>query len=290
VELLKINPDEIENINKIPFIPIELFKTKKIITGDEHYEKVFKSSGTTSALRSRHFVKDIMLYERSLLECFEYFYGKPEDYCFLALLPAYEENPDSSLIYMTDCLIKKSRNEYSGFYQNRNEKLSDNLKNLSYNGSKTVILGVSYALLDFAETRKLKLNDNVIIIETGGMKGRRKEIVREELHQVLCNSFGVERIHSEYSMTELMSQAYSTGYGRFRCPSWMKIVIRDINDPLTIMDYMQTGAVNIIDLANINSCSFIATQDLGKIYPDETFEILGRYDNSDLRGCNLLID
>jgi hypothetical protein len=233
-------------------------------------------------------VADLKIYEHSYLNCFEQFYGAVDDLCILALLPSYLERQGSSLIYMIDDLIKKSKHPESGFYLNDFHALKRKLEQLTASGSKVLLIGVSFALLDFVELYDLKLS-NAIIMETGGMKGRRKEMVREELHEVLKAGFGVSVIHSEYGMTELLSQAYSNGNGIFRTPSWMKVLIRDTEDPLSFQTTGKTGGINIIDLANINSCSFIATQDLGKRYADGSFKILGRFDHSDIRGCNLMI-
>jgi len=275
------------NIYDIPFLPISFFKTNQIICQGKAVEKIFLSSGTTGA-QSKHLVSDMSLYKESYLKSFELFYGDITQYCILSLLPSYRKQENSSLIYMVDDLILKSKNEQSGFYLNNYEKLFFTLKELEKKGEKTILFGISYALLNLAEQFSQKLK-HTIIIETGGTKGR-KEIVKEELHQKLKSAFSLETIHSEYGMTELLSQSYSNGNGIFKCPSWKKVIIRDVNDPLSIIGENKTGGINIIDLANIYSCPFIATQDLGKIFTDETFKILGRFDNSDLRGCNLLIE
>lgn len=285
-KLLKVTPSEVTQLEKIPFLPIEFFKTQQVICGDNNYEQVFLSSGTTGENQSKHYVKNLKVYEQSFLKGFELFYGNISDYCFLALLPSYMEREGSSLIYMTEYLIKHSNNPLSGFYLNNYNDLIDTLKKL--NAQKTILIGVSFALLDLAEKHQLDLS-NIIIMETGGMKGRRKEMTRTELHQIYNDSFNVNQIHSEYGMTELLSQAYSKGNGLFETPPWMKILIRDTNDPFHLLDNNQTGGINVIDLANYNSCSFIATQDLGKTFASNSFEVLGRFDNSDLRGCNLLI-
>jgi len=287
--LLKIDPQEINTIKKIPFLPIEFFKSEKVMSGEFIPEQVFLSSGTTGSNQSKHYVKNTAVYEESFRKCFFQFYGNIEDYCVLALLPSYMEREGSSLIYMTEDLIKKSNHELSGFYLDEHEQLINNLEMLKNHGQKTILIGVSFALLDLAEKHQLDLS-HVIIMETGGMKGRRKELTREELHKIYKSSFKVDKIHSEYGMTELLSQAYSLGSGIYQPPNWMKVLIRDINDPFTLLSDGKTGGVNIIDLANIDSCSFIATQDLGKKNNEKAFEILGRFDNSDLRGCNLLID
>ena len=286
--LLKVKPTTVTSIEKIPFIPVEFFKSKQVISGDATFETIFLSSGTTGDNQSKHFVKDLKVYEQSFVKGFEEFYGQLTDYCFLALLPSYLEREGSSLIYMTEYLIKHSNNPFSGFYLDNYDALIKTLEKLKKQPQKTILIGVSFALLDLAEKHQINL-ENIIIMETGGMKGRRKEMTRTELHSIYKNRFNVKEIHSEYGMTELLSQAYSKGNGIFKTPNWMKILIRESNDPFNILSTNQTGGVNVIDLANYNSCSFIATQDLGKILDDNSFEILGRFDNSDLRGCNLLI-
>ena len=292
LEQLHIDILQINHIEQIPFLPIEFFKTQEVtltpnFSSKRRGERVFQSSGTTSENRSRHYVSDISLYEESFRNGFGYFYGDIKNHCVLALLPSYRK--DSSLIYMVNDLIKRSEKKHSGFYLDNTDELITTLKLLNGLGQKTLLFGVSFALLNLAEKCSLKLQ-NAIVMETGGMKGQRKEIVREELHRILCGKLGVDTIHSEYGMTELLSQAYSKGKGIFRCPPWMRILIRDVNDPFTILKENQTGGINIIDLANIYSCSFIATQDLGKRHADGSFEVLGRFDNSDLRGCNLMIE
>jgi phenylacetate-coenzyme A ligase PaaK-like adenylate-forming protein len=249
---------------------------------------VFSSSGTTGNQNSRHYVKDISLYEESFFRSFEMFFGKPDDYIILALLPSYLEREGSSLIYMVDHLMQKSDHPENGFYLHEYEELSGKLQILKNQGKKVILIGVSFALLDMAERHPLDFPD-LVIIETGGMKGRRQELVREELHNRLKKAFSVDRICSEYGMTELLSQAYSMGEGLFMTPPWMKILIRDTNDPFTLIADGRTGGINVIDLANIHSCSFIATQDLGKMNKDGRFEVLGRFDNSDVRGCNLMV-
>jgi phenylacetate-coenzyme A ligase PaaK-like adenylate-forming protein len=298
IEQLKINPFEIRSIFQIPFLPIQFFKTHHIVTqpqtlniNPDSYrdQTVFTSSGTTGNETSKHYVTDLKIYERSFLKCFELFYGNIEDYCFLALLPSYLERKDSSLIYMSDLLIKKSKHLKSGFYLDNIDELHLTLQELEKQNKKTILLGVTYALLDFAEKFPMKLK-HTIIIETGGMKGKRKEMLREEVHKLLSDAFDVDKIHSEYGMTELLSQAYSNGNGIFFSPPWMKTLIRDVNDPMVLVENEKSGGINIIDLANIYSCSFIATQDLGKKYSDGSFEVLGRFDESDLRGCNLMIE
>ena len=285
---LKIVPDQVENISQIPFLPIQFFKTHPIKTGTFNAQETFLSSGTTGENQSKHFVKDLSLYEKSYLNAFQQFYGNVKEYCVLALLPSYLERKGSSLIYMAEDLIEKSNHSDSGFFLDNYAKLMKILQKNIKNGQKTILLGVSFALLDLAEQHQIDLS-KVIIMETGGMKGRRKELTRAELHRIYKTSFNATEIHSEYGMTELLSQAYSKGEGIFETPPWMKIIIRDINDPFTTLENNRTGGINIIDLANIDSCSFIATQDLGKKLADHQFEVLGRFDNSDLRGCNLLI-
>lgn len=286
-----IDPEKIQSVSQIPFLPIEIFKTQEVITGTRHsasgIQHVFHSSGTTGTERSRHYVLDISIYEKSFQKCFELFFGKANQYAILAILPSYYENKHSSLMYMVMDLIRNSRNKYSSFYNSKDENLQQIIETLLKQKQKTILFGVSSALLDLPYN-KTKSSKDLLVIETGGMKGRREELTREELHATLCDKFGVKNIYSEYGMTELLSQAYSTGKGIFKCPPWMKVLARDANDPFQLLPYEKTGALNIIDLANINSCSFIATQDVGKIYKDRSFEMLGRMDNSDLRGCNLL--
>lgn len=288
VQLLGIDAQSVENLRNIPFLPIEFFKSHKVISSENRVNQIFKSSGTTGVLQSKHYVTDLDLYEKSFVKGFEHFYGEIENYTVLALLPGYLERKGSSLIYMIDYFIKKSSSAHSGFYLNNLEALSDALVALDSKGQKILLVGVTYALLDLIEKKRFKLK-NTIIMETGGMKGKRKELVRQELHELLSKGFGVEQIHSEYGMTELLSQAYSLGKGIFETPPWMQIIIRDTEDPFSELETGKTGGINVIDLANINSCSFIATQDLGrKIGPDK-FEILGRFDHSDIRGCNLMV-
>lgn len=281
-------PLHVKRIVDIPFLPIAFFKSKKITSSLAAPEILFTSSGTTGNLTSTHYVTDVSLYQESYLRAFSYFYGNIEDYCILALLPSYLEREGSSLIYMADDLIQKSKHPESGFYLDHTELLIQKLIALDKKKTKIILIGVSFALVAIAEKHKLDLK-NVIIMETGGMKGRRKEMIREELHDILKSGFGVDAIHSEYGMTELLSQAYSKGNGLFNTPPWMKILIRDTEDALSYQENGKTGGVNVIDLANSNSCSFIATQDLGKKFDDGSFEVLGRFDYSDIRGCNLLV-
>lgn len=285
---LKKHPKNTKHYSEIPFLPIEFFKTHPLIDQMGKEELVFKSSGTTGMSRSQHFLANVKLYEESFINGFKHFYGSPEEIVILALLPSYVENGDSSLVYMANKLIQLSQQKESGFYLNNYNELIAQLQQLKDSSKKVILLGVSYALLDIAEKTQISY-PKLFIMETGGMKGRRKEMVREELHEYLRAGFGVDKIHSEYGMTELLSQAYSKGNGIFETPPWMKIMIRDVNDPLSWMPEGKSGAVNIIDLANFHSISFIATQDLGKITAKNQFEILGRFDHSDVRGCNLLI-
>jgi hypothetical protein len=276
------------NIYEIPFLPIDFFKQEQIICQGKGVEEVFLSSGTTGD-QSRHLVSDLSIYQTSFTKSFELFYGEITDYCILSLLPNYREREGSSLIYMVDELIRKSEHEKSGFYLNDYEGLSETIAELEKKKQKTILIGVSYALLDLAENFP-QILEYTTIIETGGTKGKRKEFLKEELHKILKNSFGLQNIHSEYGMTELLSQSYSKGKGIFKSPPWKKVLIRDTNDPLSIIGEHKTGGINIIDLANIYSCPFISTQDLGKTYDDGSFSVLGRFDNSDVRGCNLLVE
>ncbi|MCX6325091.1 MAG: acyl transferase [Bacteroidia bacterium] len=285
---LRKTRDAVKTTDDIPFLPVEFFRNKKIITGNLPVEMIFESSGTTGVAPGKHFVNDLSLYEESFLKTFLLFYGDPGEYLIAALLPSYTEREGSSLVYMADRLIKRSSYPLSGFYKGDIEDMMRTIKNAKQEKQKTLLLGVSFALLDLAEKLSPDLS-GVIVMETGGMKGRRKELTRSELHAILKEKFNVPSIHSEYGMTELMSQAYSKGNGIFYCPPWMKVVIRDPLDPLSLYtETGRTGGINIIDLANINSCSFIATGDLGKLHDDGGFEVLGRFDNSDIRGCNLL--
>ena len=287
-DLLYIHPSDVHALEDIPFLPIQFFKNKKIISSLEKVQEVFTSSGTTGSITSKHYVTDIEFYKESYLKGFAHFYGNIEDYTVLALLPNYLERKGSSLVYMVADLIKRSKNKKSGFYLNNIDELAKKLIHLDKKGQKILLIGVSFALLDLIEKHKFQLK-NTIVMETGGMKGRRKELVRDELHQILQNGFGVDAIHSEYGMTELLSQGYSKGNGIFETPSWMRILTRDTEDALTILPTGKAGGINIIDLANYNSCSFLATQDLGKVHQNGTFEIIGRFDNSDIRGCNLMV-
>jgi phenylacetate-coenzyme A ligase PaaK-like adenylate-forming protein len=285
--MLRIHPENIKILPQIPFLPISFFKTHLVKTGNYVPEIEFCSSGTTGNETSRHFIKDVALYERTFWHSFEYFYGDPSQYCFLALLPNYLEQKHSSLIYMMNKLISDSKYAESGFYLYNYEELYEKIIILRQKKIKTVLFGVSFALLDFAEKFTFEFPD-LLVFETGGMKGRRPEIVKEELHQILCNSFGVKQIHSEYGMCELMSQAYSNGQNLFAAPPWMKFLLRDEKDPLNCSETLDSGAINIIDFANIYSCAFIATDDLGKRAANGMIEILGRLDAAQVRGCNLL--
>ena len=286
-DLLYKHPADVKHVSDIPFLPIQFFKSHNVLSSSQTIEKTFSSSGTTGITTSKHFVTDLKLYEDSYLKAFKHFYGNIEDYVVLALLPSYLERDGSSLIYMVNDLISKSKKAESGFYLNNLEDLARTLQSLEAKNQKTILIGVSFALLDLVEQYKFNLQ-HTVVMETGGMKGRRKEIIRQELHHILKTGFGVKQIHSEYGMTELLSQAYSKGNGVFECAPWMKILTRDTEDALTIQQPNKTGGINVIDLANFNSCAFIATQDLGKVYDNGQFEIIGRFDNSDIRGCNLM--
>ena len=283
-----IDKAAITSVKEIPFLPVEFFRSHKIITGSLPVIKIFESSGTTGASVSRHYLVDTEIYKRSFLQAFSLFYGDPSEYFIAALLPSYAERENSSLVYMMANLIKASNDTRSGFFKNNIRELISTIGLARAEGRKIFLMGVSFALLDLAEKFSPDLSDS-IIMETGGMKGRKKEITRTELHSILKNRLNVKVIHSEYSMTELLSQAYSKGNGIFRCPPWMKILIRDPQDPLSIItEPGRTGGISIIDLANLYSCSFIATNDLGRLHKDGGFEVLGRFDASDIRGCNLL--
>lgn len=287
-DFLKTDVQKVKSLQQIPFLPIQFFKSHEVVSNTNEIQETFTSSGTTGMITSQHLVTDVSLYEQSYRLAFSEFYGNIEDYAVLALLPSYLERSGSSLIYMVKDLIELSNNEHSGFYLHNYDELITKLIELDNSGQNVILIGVTYALLDLIEKQHFQLK-NTLIMETGGMKGHRKEMIREELHQILSQGFGVPSIHSEYGMTELLSQAYSLGNGIFECPSWMYILIRDTEDALSYVDYGKTGGVNVIDLANINSCSFIATQDLGKKQPNNTFEVLGRFDHSDIRGCNLMV-
>ena len=285
---LNTDIQKVKSIEQIPFIPIQFFKSHEIVSNKNPIQKTFTSSGTTGITTSKHLITDLSQYENSYRKGFSQFYGNIEDYVVLALLPSYLEREGSSLIYMVADLITMTQNTESGFYLHNHEELLEKIIRLDSSGQNIILIGVTYALLDLIEKQKIQLK-NTIIMETGGMKGKRKEMIREELHEQLCQGFGVTAIHSEYGMTELLSQAYSLGNGIFECPPWMQILIRDTEDALTYIPDGKTGGINVIDLANINSCPFIATQDLGKKNPNNSFEVLGRFDNSDIRGCNLMV-
>ncbi|MCL2131594.1 MAG: acyltransferase [Lentimicrobiaceae bacterium] len=289
-DMLHCEKERIVAVEQIPFLPIEFFKTQRIIAEGKSAQLRFTSSGTTGMQTATHFVADKTLYEESFLRCFRRFVGNPKDYAVLALLPSYLERENSSLVYMVNELIVQSENPDSGFYLYDFEQLADKINRLDANNKKILVFGVSFALLDLVGQYQFNPK-NLIVFETGGMKNRRKEITREELHQKLQIGFGVKTIYSEYGMTELLSQAYSTDGKTFNAPAWVKILIRDPQDPLSIVNQPdRRGGINVIDLANLYSCSFIATQDLGKIHSDGSFEVLGRIQNSDIRGCNMLID
>ncbi len=288
VDFLKRKPEDVQEIAQIPFLPIEIFKTHQVIASDHKTlpQLVFSSSGTTGAQVSKHFVAFPDVYEQSFLKGFAHFYGNPEDYRILALLPSYLERGGSSLVYMADRLIRESGHPDSGFFLDNKTELRKILTNPTQ--QKTLLIGVSYALLDLASDGELRL-ENTIVMETGGMKGRRKEMTRTELHSVLKDGLGISEIHSEYGMTELLSQAYAKKHGHFACPPWMRLAVRDANDPLSPAIAGRSGGINVTDLANLYSCSFIATSDLGRALPNGTHEILGRFDYSDMRGCNLMV-
>lgn len=293
-DAIKTDLQKIKSIAQIPFLPIQFFKTKKVTTGNFDNGLLFESSGTTGSINSKHFVKDKSIYEASFRNAFRLFYGNPGDHCIIGLLPSYLERQHSSLVYMVNDLVEKSNDPNSGFYLYDTEKLHRTLLGNEKNHRPTLLIGVTYALLDFAEKYNMKLK-HTIIMETGGMKGRREELTRQQVHEILKQRLGVGEVHSEYGMTELLSQAYAKREGIFNCPPWMKIILRAEDDPFEIIastgikkDFA-TGVINIIDLANIYSCSFIATDDMGKLYKDGSFEVLGRVDNSDIRGCGLMI-
>jgi phenylacetate-coenzyme A ligase PaaK-like adenylate-forming protein len=287
-DFLKTDVQKVKTIQQIPFLPIQFFKSHEVVSNSNPIQTIFTSSGTTGMVTSKHLVTDVSIYEESYRKAFSQFYGNIEDYVVLALLPSYLEREGSSLIHMVDDLIQLSKHPESGFYLHNYDELIEKIIQLDQSGQNVILIGVTYALLDLIEKQSFQL-ENTIIMETGGMKGKRKEMIREELHQELCNGFGVKSIHSEYGMTELLSQAYSLGDGIFECPSWMQISIRDTEDALSYIREGKTGGINVIDLANINSCSFIATQDLGKKYSNGSFEVVGRFDHSDIRGCNLMV-
>lgn len=289
---LHINPAEVTSVEKIPFLPISFFKTHKVTTTSFEPEAIFESSGTTASINSRHFVKNIQVYKKSFTTAFQKFYGPVSNKCIIGLLPSYLERKNSSLVSMAEELISLSNNKLSGFYLYDFEKLHSTLLHNEILKQPTLLIGVTYALLDFAEKYPLQLR-NTIVMETGGMKGRREELTRQQVHTILQKQLGTALVHSEYGMTELLSQAYSKGDGIFHCPPWMKVLIREEDDPFFVSDSTTinkplNGCINIIDLANIYSCSFIATEDTGRLYTNGTFEVLGRLDVSDIRGCSLM--
>jgi phenylacetate-coenzyme A ligase PaaK-like adenylate-forming protein len=287
-----LDPKQVREPDQVPFLPVEFFRTHRVICGNVTPGLIFESSGTTRMEPSRHYVADPGLYQESFSRGFTSVYGDPSGLCILALLPSYLEREGSSLVYMMEHLIRMSGHPESGFYLDQGEKLAGVLGRCNRNGQPTLLIGVSFALLDLAEKYPMELGDHIVVMETGGMKGRRKELIREELHRILRKAFHSKVIHSEYGMTELLSQAYSTGKGIFRCPPWMKVLIREPNDPLSILSPLkvsQSGGINIIDLANLYSCAFIATGDLGVLHPDGSFEVRGRFDHADVRGCNLMV-
>ena len=288
VDHLTVKPEKVTDVTQIPFLPIEFFKRHRVVTGSWEEERVFESSGTTGQVSSKHLVYDGDFYLDNCRLLFERAYGSLADYTVLALLPSYLERSGSSLIYMAEDFIKKSADKRSGFFLHNTEELVTLLTNLKKEGKKTLLLGVTFGLLDLAEKYQLDLS-GTIVMETGGMKGRRKEMLRAEVHQVLKSAFNLEVIHSEYGMTELFSQAYSKGWGVFEPAGSMSVMMRDVNDPLTVSNNLRSGGLNIIDLANVHSCCFIETKDLGKVHGDGSFEVLGRMDNSDIRGCNLML-
>ena len=287
-DLLCKHPCDIKKIKDIPFLPIEFFKSHEIKISSKKTSKIFTSSGTTGSNLSKHFVTDLNLYEKSFMNCFKIFYGNIKEYTILGLLPSYLERNNSSLVYMINKMIKQSKFPESKFYLDEIDELKKTILKLEKSKRKTILIGVSYALLDLIEYHKFNLQ-YTLVMETGGMKGMRKELIKSELHKLLRNGFGVNNIHSEYGMTELLSQAYSKKNGLFSTPPWMNILIRDTEDAQSILPLNRTGGINIIDLANINSCSFIATMDLGKLHKNGQFEIMGRFDQSDIRGCNLMV-
>lgn len=287
---INCDPQKVDRLNEIPFLPISLFKSFPVVCGPADAQLIFESSGTTGTTNSRHYVKDLSIYEHSFTTAFRQFYGDPGAWCILGLLPSYLERGNSSLVYMVRQLIDASRHLQSGFYLYDFKALSATLQDLEKKGQKALLIGVTYALLDFAQAHPMPLH-HTTVMETGGMKGRKRELLREEVHLQLQRAFRLSAIHSEYGMTELLSQAYAQKEGRFYTPAWMKALIREEDDPMALhfqTEKRRTGALNIIDLANIHSCSFIATEDVARLYPDGSFEVLGRLDNTDIRGCSLM--
>ena len=294
VDALKINPDSVNSIESIPFLPISFFKTHEVKTTTFDPEIIFESSGTTGQNTSRHFVKSLSVYQQSFMKTFTSFYGNPQSWCILGLLPGYLERGNSSLVKMVAELIEKSNNSHSGFYLHNYDKLYQTIAFNEIRQYPTLLIGVTFSLLDFAEKYSMKLKYTTVM-ETGGMKGKRKEITRAEVHDFLKNNFEIQSVHSEYGMTELLSQAYSLKDGIFHNPPWMKVLIREVNDPLSVNLFSasskpERGLINVIDLANLYSCCFIATDDIGKLYRNGSFEVLGRHDASDIRGCSLLTE
>lgn len=288
IGLLGLRPSKIQGLHQIPFLPVELFKGHRVVTGSFEPEAVFASSGTTGSIPSKRHVQSLDWYRRCFSAIFKESYGDPQQWCILALLPGYIERGDSSLIYMVNDLMKQGRHPLSNFYLNNHAELKQALRELKLRKQKTMLIGVSHALLDFAEELDEPFPD-LLVMETGGMKGRRKEVVRDELHRMLCEAFGVPSVHSEYGMTELLSQAYSKGQGRFFAPPWMRVIIRDTDDPFAATPQAKTGRIHVVDLANVDTCAFIATGDLGRTFEDGSFEVLGRFDHAEVRGCNLMV-
>jgi len=290
VDLLGVKVDAVKRLVDIPYLPILFFKSHQVVANGLTAQTIFESSTTTGAIPSKHFIVDTDLYRDACVEGFEKVYGSLNDWCFLALLPSYLERGNSSLVWMVNEFMQRSQHSNNGFYLNDFDKLTEAVLHNESVGQKTMVIGVSYALLDWADSWNHRgVLKHTTIMETGGMKGRRKEMVKEELHGVLKQAFGVAEIHSEYGMTELLSQAYSTEKELYRCPSWMSVSVRDVNDPLKTIGKNETGVINVVDLANQYSCAFIATEDLGKVHDDGSFEVLGRMDASEMRGCNLLV-
>lgn len=286
-QLTRTDPVAVKTLDAIPALPISFFKSREVMSTSFVPQTVFESSGTTQSLTSRHLVKEVAIYRQSFLQAFTRFYGEITDWCILGLLPSYLERQHSSLVMMVDELIRLSGHPASGFYLDEHEQLSKTLQQLEARSQKTLLIGVTFGLLDFATAYPQQLK-HTVVMETGGMKGRRKELTRAEVHQFLIDGLGVSAVHSEYGMTELLSQAYSKGEGRFTCPPWMKVLVRDEEDPFAVQASGR-GILQVIDLANIYSCSFIATEDVGRVYEDGSFEVWGRLDNSDIRGCSLLV-
>ncbi len=286
---LRRGPSQVKKLSDIPFLPITFFKEHRVLSAPESEKTIlFTSSGTTGSVTAKHIVTDPELYETSFFKTFEIFYGDPAQYCILALLPGYLERKTSSLVYMVQKLIEVSKHPDAGFYLRDQQNLLEKIRKLKVKGQKVLLIGVSYALLDLCELDP-QLGPNFIVMETGGMKGTRREMLKPELHETLKKGLGVDSIHSEYGMTELLSQAYSRGDGLFEGPPWMRFLIRETDDPLKYREDSRTGGINVIDLANINSCAFIATQDLGRLHENGKLELMGRFDNSDVRGCNLML-